>query len=74
MHAGLWLFGILAFGIVILNPQNGYLSDTTRTALFTIVALLVLFAVGSAWFWKYFRDWHKRMAALTPPAIEDPSP
>jgi alpha-tubulin suppressor-like RCC1 family protein len=52
--AALLAFGWVAFGIVILNPQNGYLSDTTRTPLFTIVALLVLFSVGSVLFWYYF--------------------
>lgn len=52
--AALLVFGWIAFGIVILNPTNGYLSDTTRTPLFTIVALLVLFSVGSVAFWYYF--------------------
>ncbi|HEY5628271.1 MAG TPA: FGLLP motif-containing membrane protein [Candidatus Limnocylindrales bacterium] len=52
--AALLVFGWIAFGIVILNPANGYLSDTTRTPLFTIVALLVLFSVGSVAFWYYF--------------------
>jgi alpha-tubulin suppressor-like RCC1 family protein len=72
VHAVLWLTGIAAFGVIILNPQNGYLSDTTRTPLLTIVALLVLFSAGSVGFWKYFRDWRKRMAALTAPAAEAP--
>lgn len=75
VHAALWLFGIFAFGIVILNPQNGYLSDTTRTPLLTIVALLAVFSVGSIWFWNYFRRWHARMAALTTvPAPDDGGP
>jgi hypothetical protein len=52
---GLIGFGWIAFLIVILNPQNGYLSDSTRTPLFTIVALLVVFSVGSFLFWNYFR-------------------
>ncbi|MHB8960683.1 MAG: FGLLP motif-containing membrane protein, partial [Candidatus Limnocylindrales bacterium] len=52
--AALLVFGWIAFGIVILNPTNGYLSDTTRTPLFTIVALLILFSVGSVAFWYYF--------------------
>lgn len=55
--AGLIGFGWIAFGIVILNPRNGYLSDTTHTPIFTVVALLVFFAVGSILFWYYF---HRR--------------
>ena len=75
VHAALWLFGIFAFGIVILNPQNGYLSDTTRTPLLTIVALLAVFAIGSIWFWNYFRRWHVRMTKLaaSPVAVDDGS-
>jgi alpha-tubulin suppressor-like RCC1 family protein len=73
VHAGLWLFGLAAFGVVILNPQNGYLSDTTRTPLATIVALFAIFSIGSIWFWRYFRDWHRRMAKLAPPALEEAS-
>ena len=64
VHAVLWLFGLTAFGIIILNPHNGYLSDSTRTPLLTIVVLFVLFSAGSVGFWKYFRDWHRRMAKV----------
>lgn len=59
--AGIWFFGIFAFFIVILNPQNGYLSDTTRTPFLTIIALLVFFAGSSLMFWEYFRRFHKRL-------------
>jgi len=72
VHAVLWLSGLAAFGIIILNPQNGYLSDSTRTPLLTIVALFVLFSAGSVGFWKYFRDWHMRMAKLAPTVEESP--
>jgi alpha-tubulin suppressor-like RCC1 family protein len=48
------LIGLFAFLTIIVNPQNGYLSDTTRTPLFTIVALLVFFGVGSVAFWGSF--------------------
>lgn len=54
---GIWAVGLLAFGIVILNPQNGYLSDTTRTPFLTVVALLAVFGLGSVLFWFYF---HRR--------------
>ena len=55
--AGLIGFGWIAFGIVILNPRNGYLSDTTHTPIYTVVALLAIFGIGSLLFWFYF---HRR--------------
>ncbi len=72
VHAVLWLFGLTAFGIIILNPHNGYLSDSTRTPLLTIVVLFALFSAGSVGFWKYFRDWHRRMAKLAAAGAESP--
>jgi hypothetical protein len=47
--------GWIGFLIVIMNPQNGYLSDTTRTPLVTIVGLLALFSIVSVGFWWYFK-------------------
>ncbi len=61
---GLWALGVLAFGIVILNPQNGYLSDTTRTSVYTVIALLAIFAIGSVAFWYFF---HRRTSARRAP-------
>lgn len=52
---GLLVIGWFGFLIVILNPRNGYLSDTTRTPLVTIVGLLVFFSLGSVLFWWYFK-------------------
>jgi hypothetical protein len=52
---GLGLFG---FAQVLLNPTGGganYLADPTRTSFFTMVVLLVLFAVVSIGFWAWFR-------------------
>lgn len=46
--------GALFFHILV-NPASGYLADSTRTPLATIVGLLVAFAVGSGIFWAYFR-------------------
>lgn len=60
--AGLIGFGWIAFGIVILNPRNGYLSDTTHTPIYTVVALLAIFGVGSILFWWYF---HRRRTVQT---------
>ena len=53
--AGLFGIGTLAFVHILLNPSSGYLSDTTRTPVFTIVALLIFFGLGSVVFWAYFR-------------------
>jgi hypothetical protein len=47
--------GWTGFLIVILNPQNGYLADTTHTPLVTIVILLAGFSLGSVGFWGYFK-------------------
>jgi hypothetical protein len=47
--------GWIGFLIVILNPRNGYLADTTHTPLVTIVFLLACFSLGSVAFWWYFK-------------------
>jgi hypothetical protein len=47
--------GVLAFVHVLLNPTAGYLADSTRTSFFTLVLLLVGFAIASVAFWGYFR-------------------
>jgi alpha-tubulin suppressor-like RCC1 family protein len=51
------LFGIGMFGFVhiLMNPRSGYLADTTRTPMVTIVVLLLFFALFSVAFWAYFR-------------------
>jgi hypothetical protein len=51
------LFGIGMFGFVhvLMNPRNGYLADTTRTPMVTIVVLLLFFGLFSVAFWAYFR-------------------
>jgi hypothetical protein len=40
---------------ILLNPSSGYLADSTRTSLFTVVLLLAAFGGGSVLFWAYFR-------------------
>src|SRR6058998_1507900 len=52
--------GVFGFAHVLLNPSAGagYLADTTRTSFFTLVALLVVFGVGSVGFWAWFRFRH----------------
>jgi len=47
--------GAFAFFHVLINPASGYLSDTSRTPLLTVVALLIGFSVVSVAFWAWFR-------------------
>jgi len=47
--------GVFAFAHILLNPQSGYLSDSSRTPFLTIVALFLGFGVVSVGFWGYFR-------------------
>jgi hypothetical protein len=54
-----WLaLGAIAGGLflhILINPSSGYLADSSRTPLATIIVLLVLFGAGSVLFWAYFR-------------------
>ena len=54
--------GIFGFAHVLLNPSAGYLADTTRTSFFTLIALLIGFAVASVLFWGWFRFRPKKQA------------
>jgi hypothetical protein len=47
--------GVFAFAHILLNPQSGYLSDSSRTPFLTIVALFLGFGAVSVGFWGYFR-------------------
>ena len=47
--------GAFAFFHILINPASGYLSDSSRTPLFTVVALLVGFSLVSVAFWAWFR-------------------
>jgi hypothetical protein len=51
------LFVLSAFGFlhVLINPRSGYLADTTRTPMLTIVVLFVVFGLLSVGLWAYFR-------------------
>jgi len=64
------LLGVAAFGFchVLLNPTSGYLADGTRTSLFTVIWLLVVFGGGSVLFWAYFRFRPKRAVEESPPS------
>ena len=56
-----WVWGtllglaMLGFLLILVNPTSGYLADSSRTPMVTIVALLLLFGLGSVLFWAYFR-------------------
>ncbi len=53
--AVLFGIGVFAFLHVLVNPSSGYLADTERAPLVTIVALLVAFGVVSVGLWAWFR-------------------
>jgi hypothetical protein len=55
LWAGILLLGAFAFFHILINPASGYLSDTSRTPLFTVVALLLGFSLVSVAFWAWFR-------------------
>jgi hypothetical protein len=63
------LLGVAAFGFchLLLNPSSGYLADSTRTSLLTVVVLLALFGGGSVLFWAYFRFRRRPGADAAPP-------
>jgi alpha-tubulin suppressor-like RCC1 family protein len=52
---GLLVISGVGFWHVLVNPTSGYLADSSRTPLLTIVGLLVFFGLGSIVFWAYFR-------------------
>ena len=55
----LWGFllalGAFAFFHILINPASGYLSDTSRTPLLTVLVLLIGFSIVSGLFWAWFR-------------------
>ncbi|HEU5326124.1 MAG TPA: FGLLP motif-containing membrane protein [Candidatus Limnocylindria bacterium] len=53
--AALLGMGAFAFFHILINPASGYLSDTSRTPLFTVAALLLGFSLVSVGFWAWFR-------------------
>ena len=76
-RAWIALLGIAMFGFchILLNPSSGYLADTTRTSLFTVVLLLAAFGGGSVLFWAYFRFRPRpRPDAPTPPMTSSGPP
>jgi hypothetical protein len=70
------LLGLAAFGFchVLLNPSSGYLADSTRTSLFTVIWLLAAFGGGSVLFWAYFRFRPQPAADAPPPPMPSEPP
>lgn len=64
LWGGLLAVGAFAFFHILINPASGYLSDSSRTPLFTVVALLGGFSLVSVAFWAWFR-FHKAPLAET---------
>lgn len=65
------LVGVAAFAFfhILLNPSSGYLANSERSSMATVVGLLVVFGVGSVAFWAFFRFFH---GPPTPPAGAPP--
>lgn len=50
--------GVFGFVQVLLNPTGGgvgYLTDPSKTSFFTMLVLLIVFALVSVLFWGWFR-------------------
>ena len=62
--------GAFAFFHILINPVSGYLSDTSRTPLFTVLGLLIGFSLVSVSFWAVFR-FRDRPAGPLAPASTD---
>jgi hypothetical protein len=54
--------GVFAFLHVLVNPSSGYLADTERAPLLTVVLLLAVFAIASVGLWAWFRFRPARVA------------
>jgi hypothetical protein len=51
------LVGVAAFAFfhILLNPSSGYLAESERSSMATVVGLLIVFGIGSVAFWAFFR-------------------
>jgi hypothetical protein len=66
---GLLGVGAFAFFHVLINPTSGYLADSSRTPLLTVIALLIGFSAVSILFWAWFR-FRTPVAATVEPGHE----
>lgn len=55
LWAALLGIGAFAFLHILINPASGYLADTSRTPLLTVIGLLLGFSLVSVAFWAWFR-------------------
>ena len=55
LWAALLGVGAFAFLHILVNPASGYLADTSRTPLLTVIGLLLGFSLVSVAFWAWFR-------------------
>ncbi|HEX2117724.1 MAG TPA: FGLLP motif-containing membrane protein, partial [Acidimicrobiales bacterium] len=53
--AVLFFLGVFATVHVLLRPGSGYVGETSDTVTIGVMVLYVLFGLGSAAFWAYFR-------------------
>jgi hypothetical protein len=53
--AVLFVLGAFGFLHVLVNPQSGYLADSARTPMLTIVLLFAIFGIVSVGLWAWFR-------------------
>lgn len=68
------LLGVAAFAFfhILLNPTSGYLANTERSSMATVIGLLLVFGIGSVLFWAYFR-FIRREPGSPPPAAQPPA-
>lgn len=71
---GLIGFAALAFFHILINPSSGYLADSERSSMTTVIGLLAVFGLGSVAFWAYFRFLRGPHQTSTPPAATPPAP
>jgi hypothetical protein len=50
----IWGIAVLAFFHALINPESGYLTESTLVPVATTIALLVLFAAVSVGLWGFF--------------------
>ncbi len=76
-NARFWMgiIGVAAFAFfhILLNPSSGYLADSERSSMATVIGLLVVFGLGSVLFWGFFR-FIRRTPGGGPPTSVPPSP
>ena len=61
--------GVFGFFLILVNPQNGYMGDSSRNSVVTMVVLLAVFGVSSVIFWAFFR-FRPQKPGAEPPSEE----